>query len=92
MSELPGPRVQKRVQFGYAVSEYSAKPQHILIDEYGMIFYPGNAWVSKPYYGDRLVMLPGLRSSHDWYNGWWETNWKLCPDWAWCYGMTPVQR
>lgn len=63
--------------------------QRVIVDtgygEQPMIFVPGQGWrcgIDERH--QKLIMLPGEVDYHDWWDGWWNTNWKY-QDWAWCY-------
>jgi hypothetical protein len=82
--------MSKLVSRAWLVDEFFDRKtvKRVLVDDYGMVFYPGDAWKSTIPEGSRLVFLPGGPIPYnDWWMGWWESNWKECPDWVWCYGM-----
>ena len=54
----------------------------VLLDEFGLVFQPGYAWFHPDPVVYRLVVLPGEVVYHDWWDGWWEQNWRF-DDWSW---------
>jgi hypothetical protein len=82
----------KTVKRAYAICDAFKTVHRVLVDDKGFVFYPGTAWVARPYPHHRLKVLPEPLPYTDWFEGWWESNWKKSPEWVWCYGMAPKGR
>ncbi len=54
------------------------------------VFVPTSGWHSREFIEEsyKLVILPTKIPYVDWWDGWWESNWKL-EDWAWCHMTSP---
>lgn len=76
------------VQKGYIIEInpfYRGLIRKIIANEF-LVFIPtsgwhGRKWVEENY---KLILFHKMIPHHDWWEGWWTSNWKM-EDWSWCY-------
>lgn len=62
--------------------------RRVLVDPfYESVFIPTHGWTGQDWVEEnyKLKILPEPVKRDDWWDGWWTSNWKEEPSWAWCY-------